>query len=83
MFGCQRRFWALMTELTPTTRDILTRPHLGLRGMAQSVNRNVTTWFRRKAWYSRAMSVASDFFLGNNLIEMAIKVNQHGAFCTP
>ncbi|CAL8117956.1 unnamed protein product [Orchesella dallaii] len=81
VFGCRGRFWTLMTELTATASDVLTRPQLGLRGMAQDANRNVTLWFRRKAWYSRAMAIASDFFLGNNLIEMAIKANAHRAVC--
>lgn len=74
-FGCQGRLWTLMAELTATATDVVTKPHLGLRGMAQAVNGQVTKWFQRKEWYSRAPAVASDYFLGNNLIEIAIKVN--------
>lgn len=70
-----------MAELTATASDVATKPHLGLRGMAQAVNGQVTKWFHRKDWYSRAMTIATDYFLGNNLIETAIRVNRNGGSC--
>lgn len=80
-YGCTGRFWTLMAELTATATDVVTKPHLGLRGMAQTVNGQVTKWFQQNDWYSRAMTVASDYFLGNNLIEIAIKVNGNRGVC--
>lgn len=63
-----------MAELTPTSLDFFTNNTL--RGMAQSVNHNLGIWFNdRKNWTRNANIVATDFFLGNNLIDIAIREN--------
>ena len=80
--GCRRNFWSAMAELTPASLDIISRPYFGLRGFAQLVNLNVTYWFERPEWYSNSMIIATDFYLGNNIVEMSVKVNQNGAVCS-
>lgn len=67
--------WAAMAELTPTPMDVVfSRPGTGLRQMAHDVNRNVTRWFR-DLWWKDANIVATDFFRGTNLIDVAIESN--------
>jgi len=80
-FGCQGNFWSAMAELTPTPADIILKPRVGLRGFAELINLPITAWFARKDWYSRANIVSTDYYLGNNIIEMAVKVNQNQATC--
>lgn len=64
---------AAMAELTPNAVKFLT--YGGLRKLAQSVNYLVTKWFRDD-WYNRCANiVATDYFLGNNIIEIAINSN--------
>ncbi|XP_044737909.1 PI-PLC X domain-containing protein 1 isoform X2 [Chrysoperla carnea] len=66
--------WAAMAQLTPTTIDVMFKPSGSLRHMADSINRNLTTWVRTK-WWRLANIVATDFFLGNNIIDLAINSN--------
>lgn len=66
-----------MAEITPKPIDYLSKPRYGLRGFAELVNIPLTYWFHRQKWYSNCMIVSTDFFLGNNLIEMAVEVNRH------
>lgn len=66
--------WAAMAELTPTPLDVMFNPTGSLRAMADAVNRNLTSWFHNQ-WWPRANIVATDFFLGNNLIDVAIAAN--------
>ena len=69
-----RKLWAAMAELTPTPLDFLGSG--SLRSMANSVNGLLSTWFiEKKNWTSRANIVAPDFFLGTNLINIAIEEN--------
>ncbi|CAL8118844.1 unnamed protein product [Orchesella dallaii] len=70
-------FWSAMAEITPKPIDYVSKPRYGLRGFAEHVNIPLTYWFQRKNWYSNCMIVATDFYLGNNLIEMAVEVNRH------
>lgn len=65
--------WALMAELTPQPIDIIFRTN-NLRKLAEDVNRHLTVWFRDE-WGSEANVVATDYFLGNNLISVAIAIN--------
>jgi hypothetical protein len=81
-FGCRGEFWSAMAELTPTATDIILKPNVGLRGFAEISNLPVTSWFKAEAWYSRTNIVSTDYYLGNNIIEMAVKVNQHAGTCT-
>nr|CAD7430859.1 unnamed protein product [Timema monikensis] len=62
--------WAAMAELTPTPLDIMFKPSGSLRHMADSVNRNITAWFRHR-WWQHANIVATDYFLGNGIIDVA------------
>jgi len=39
------------------------------------VSGNVTIWFR-DLWFREATIVATDFFLGNNIVDVAVKENQ-------
>jgi glutathione peroxidase-family protein len=66
------QMWALMAQLTPTALDILFDPSNNLKKMADSINRNLTKWVEEE-YKAKANIIASDFFLGNNLIDIAIK----------
>uniref|UniRef100_T1JAK6 Reelin domain-containing protein n=1 Tax=Strigamia maritima TaxID=126957 RepID=T1JAK6_STRMM len=72
--------WAVMAELTPTTADIIGNPRGSLRVLADKVNRNITLWFR-DVWWDKANIVATDFVLGNNMIEVAIEANLRRKLC--
>lgn len=68
------KLWAAMAELTPISLDFFTNNTL--RDMAQSVNHDLSMWFNdRKNWTRNANVVATDFFLGNNIIDIAIREN--------
>ncbi|GIY25244.1 PI-PLC X domain-containing protein 3 [Caerostris darwini] len=71
-----RRLTSAMAQLTPTKAGALFNLYGGLRKMADQVNRQVTRWFSSD-WNHCANIVATDFFLGNNIIELAIKTNQN------
>ncbi|GIY18731.1 uncharacterized protein CEXT_274661 [Caerostris extrusa] len=60
----------------PTRAGALFNLYGGLRKMADQVNRQVTRWFSSD-WNHCANIVATDFFLGNNIIELAIETNQN------
>ncbi|XP_015514438.1 PI-PLC X domain-containing protein 1 [Neodiprion pinetum] len=70
----QNPLWAVMAELTPIPLDIMLKPSGGLRQMADSINRNLTVWFQDE-WWKQTNIVATDFFLGNNLIDISIQSN--------
>ncbi|XP_076267794.1 PI-PLC X domain-containing protein 1-like [Rhynchophorus ferrugineus] len=72
--GLRRPLWALMAELTPQTWDVILRKN-NLRVLAQKANKEVTKWFRDE-WCNRTNIVASDYFLGNDLIRVAIETNK-------
>lgn len=72
--------WASMAELTPNTKTIIFHPEAGLRVFAEEINRNVTQWFRDLYWH-KANIVATDFFMGNNLIDVAIETNKIRGTC--
>ncbi|RWS21768.1 uncharacterized protein B4U80_04340, partial [Leptotrombidium deliense] len=63
-----------MAELTPKPAEVVFNVYGGLRKMADGVNSEVTKWFRDHLW-NCANIVATDFFLGNNIIEVSITVN--------
>ncbi|XP_043235100.1 uncharacterized protein LOC122388258 isoform X1 [Amphibalanus amphitrite] len=65
--------WAAMAELTPSPWDIII-PNRGLRDLAQKANSEVTKWFRDEWWHTASV-VATDFFLGNDMIDVAIEAN--------
>jgi len=61
--------WAVMAELTPKSWEFAFNVS-GLRTMADSVNRNLTVKFQ-KEWWKETNIVATDFFLGNDLISVS------------
>ncbi|GBM67471.1 hypothetical protein AVEN_18360-1 [Araneus ventricosus] len=71
----RRRLTSAMAQLTPTKAGALFNLYGGLRKMAEQVNRQVTRWFSYD-WNHCANIVATDFFLGNNIIELAIETNK-------
>lgn len=72
--------WASMAELTPNTKTIVLHPETGLRVFAEEINRNVTHWFRDLYWY-KANIVATDYFMGNDIIHVAIEANKIKGSC--
>jgi len=81
--GCKGTFWSAMAEMTPDEAYQIEHPQRGLRGMAQMVNIPLTYWWHRPEWYSRSMIISTDFFLGNNIIEMSVQVNKNKLVCPP
>ncbi|XP_018331073.1 PI-PLC X domain-containing protein 3 [Agrilus planipennis] len=65
--------WAIMAELTPTKFDVIFNLN-DLRELADRVNLPITRWFRDE-WPNDVNIIASDFFLGNDLINVAIEAN--------
>ncbi|CAH1183234.1 unnamed protein product [Phaedon cochleariae] len=68
-------FWALMAELTPQPIDLVFRTN-NLRKLAAEINPRVTKWFRDE-WGAKSNIVATDYFLGNDMINVAIDINTH------
>ncbi|KAF4518530.1 hypothetical protein B566_EDAN004274 [Ephemera danica] len=66
------RPWSAMAELTPSTFDVITDRLGGLRPMADSVNRNVTTWYLG-SWGETVNIVACDFFRGTDIVAVALE----------
>ncbi|XP_042237589.1 uncharacterized protein LOC121876511 [Homarus americanus] len=76
------RLWAAMAHLTPTLWDMILRSHVGLRGLADRANFAITRWLRQR-WGHMANIVASDFFRGNDVINVAIRTNLALTLCRP
>ena len=72
--------WAAMTHLTPTQMDVLLNLNKGMRNLSDNIARNVTKWYRDE-WWNSANIVATDFFMGNNLIEESIVANRRRQEC--
>ncbi|XP_055935064.1 PI-PLC X domain-containing protein 1-like [Argiope bruennichi] len=72
--------WASMAEITPNTKSIILHPVSGLRVLAEKINRNITHWFRDLYW-QKANIVATDYFLGNDIIDVAIRTNRIKGIC--
>lgn len=75
---CRKYFGELrsmMVELTPTVFGAIADKYDGNRKLAQQVNRPITDWIRDR-WLHCINIVASDFFLGNDLIRLAIHANR-------
>lgn len=69
-------FWALMAELTPRPIDIFFGTY-NLRKLAQETNKEITKWFRDE-YGKESNIVATDYFLGNDIIDIAIDINTRG-----
>lgn len=61
-----------MAELTPQVSDIFLLKN-NLRKLADDVNRELTKWFRDEWDRFTVNIVATDYFLGNDLINVAIE----------
>nr|XP_045595248.1 uncharacterized protein LOC123756209 [Procambarus clarkii] len=76
------RLWAAMAHLTPTLWDMILRSHVGIRGLADRVNFPISRWLRQR-WAHMANIIASDFFRGNDIINVAIRTNLALSVCRP
>lgn len=75
---CRKYFGELrsmMAELTPTVFGAISDKYDGNRKLAQLVNRPITDWIRDR-WLHCINIVATDFFLGNDLIRLSIYANK-------
>jgi len=75
---CRKYFGELrsmMAELTPTVFGAISDKYDGNRKLAQQVNRPVTDWIRDR-WLHCVNIVTTDYFLGNDLIELSIYSNR-------
>lgn len=75
---CRKYFGELrsmMVELTPTVFGAISDKYDGNRRLAQLANRPVTDWIRDR-WSHCVNIVASDYFLGNDLIRLSIYANK-------
>jgi len=70
-----KHLWAAMTHLTPSAWQFLSKSTGGFRFLSDSIAREVTKWYRDE-WWSSANIVATDFFLGNNIIEESVRSNR-------
>ncbi|KRT81974.1 hypothetical protein AMK59_6101 [Oryctes borbonicus] len=66
--------WALMAELTISPLDVIFNSASNAK-LADKVNRELTKWFRDE-WPREPNIVATDYFLGNDLINVAIEANK-------
>ncbi|XP_022903759.1 PI-PLC X domain-containing protein 1 isoform X2 [Onthophagus taurus] len=65
--------WALMAELTISPIDVFFVRTTN-RKLAQETNKELSKWFRDE-WGKESNIVATDFFLGNDMINVAIETN--------
>lgn len=73
--------WSAMAELTPSTLDVILDRLKGLRAMAESVNHNVTDWFREGNWQPKTNVVAVDFIRNTGIVRAAIEYNKFQGQC--
>lgn len=73
--------WSAMAELTPSTLDVILDRLKGLRVMAESVNHNITAWYRESNWQPRTNVVAIDFIRNTGIIKAAIEYNKYQGTC--
>ena len=72
--------WVAMTHLTPSTFDVLMNLTGGIRRLTNKISKSVTKWYR-DIWWLKTNIVATDFFLSNNLVDVARTVNKRRALC--
>ncbi|XP_039287956.1 PI-PLC X domain-containing protein 1-like [Nilaparvata lugens] len=66
--------WAAMAQLTPAPFDLLFQPDFSLRHLTHQVSRNLTQ-LCQESWWDKANIFATDFFLENNIVNVAIEAN--------
>ena len=71
--------WSAMTELTPSSVDVTVNRWGGLTGASNITNIPVSLKFRSE-WWTQANIVSMDFFLGSDVVDIAIDGNavRHG-----
>jgi len=72
--------WAAMTHLTPSTISAILNPSGGFAKLSDKIAKKVTKWYRDD-WWNAANIVASDYVLGNNLVEESIRANRKRKKC--
>lgn len=72
--------WAAMTHLTPSTMDVFFNPRGGIRQINDKIARYVSGWYR-DFWWNTTNIVATDFFLSNNLVDVA-RTNNYKRKCS-
>jgi len=72
--------WAAMTHLTPSTFDVLMNLSGGIRKLNNKIASSLNLWYR-DIWWQKTNIVATDFFLSNNLVNVAMSVNRRRAAC--
>ena len=71
-----------MAEFTPKPLDIVLRPTQGLRNFAQKVNPWLSNVIHEdRQWLTKSNIIATDFFLGNNVIQTSINANYKRLKC--
>ena len=70
-----------MAELTPSTLDVILDRLKGLRVMAETVNHNVTDWFREANWQPKTNVVSVDFIRNTGIVRAAIEYNKFQGQC--
>ena len=75
LFGTTIHLQSAMAEITPSIEGVIFLRYHGLRELAQLVNLHYDNWFRR-LWWKCANIVAADFFLGSDLVQIAVDVNR-------
>lgn len=77
------KLWAAMAELTLTFYDALFT-NKTIRDQANEINRLLSLWFdENQDWTENANIVATDYFLGNEVIDLAIRTNLRKATTQP
>ncbi len=60
--------------------DLLDYKTGGIRERADKIDTDVDVWFRDR-WWDKTNLVATDYFLSNNLVDVAKQVNLKRAVC--
>lgn len=69
-----------MAELTPTKTYVLFHPTGSLRKLADEVNPMLGFWLRYQNRSDNINIIATDFFLGNDMINLAVETNDRKLF---
>ncbi|KAL3277121.1 hypothetical protein HHI36_012477 [Cryptolaemus montrouzieri] len=70
----------LMAELTPTKIYVLFHPTSSLRKLADDVNPHLGYWLRNQNRSDNVNAIATDFFLGNEMVSLAQETNDRKLF---
>lgn len=70
----------IMAELTPTKTYVLFHPTGSLRKLADEVNPHLGFWLRYQNRSDNINIIATDFFLGNDMVNLAVETNDRKLF---